>query len=73
MDEASAKIGYDLETAAPIQADHEGMVKFEGDKDQDFQNICAKVNFLKRKALQGTIVGVLSPLMKPSLNLPSEI
>jgi hypothetical protein len=51
VDEFSATIGYDRETKAPIQSDHESMVKFSDEQNADYRNVWGKLKIMKRHAL----------------------
>ncbi|CAI7624444.1 unnamed protein product [Penicillium manginii] len=51
VDEFSAFVGYDKEVRSYIQADHEGIVKFDGETDADYTNVWGKINRLKRLAI----------------------
>lgn len=62
VDELSARVGYDKETAGPIQADHENIVKFADEDDGDYENVWNKMKILKRKATQtGSITQIGRP------------
>ncbi|KAJ5219204.1 uncharacterized protein N7498_001303 [Penicillium cinerascens] len=50
IDEFSAFIGYDKEVKGYIQADHEAIVKFDGETNADYRNVWGKINKLKRLA-----------------------
>jgi hypothetical protein len=47
----SARIGYDNETAQPVHANHENMVKYEEEGDTDFENVWGKIKMLKKRAV----------------------
>lgn len=48
VDEYSSRAGTAIEEALPIHADHENMVKFADENDQNYKDVIATIKKLQR-------------------------